>query len=156
MMKFPPQPLFLPLLLPYHHEKLCFWTQPPLPFWIRTLEAHPDKSFVRVVPRLRRKHNSASCWGVLTSLLMKALANRMPIVESLNLKEWLEFPFLKLWSLIRQFHEVCWDATLRLSSSSEDAMTIHWQSAPLYRHWGSVQALRLCTGTEALYRPYGP
>jgi len=25
----------------------------------------------------------------------------------------------------------------------------------LYRHWGSVQALRLCTGTEALYRHWG-
>jgi hypothetical protein len=37
--------------------------------------------------------------------------------------------------------------------------------ALLYRHWGSVQAVRpiggvevllYCTGTEALYRPYGP
>jgi hypothetical protein len=37
--------------------------------------------------------------------------------------------------------------------------------ALLYRHWGSVQAVRpigrvevqlYCTGTEVLYRPYGP
>lgn len=138
MMKFPP-PVSL-LLLPYHHEKLCFWTQPLPPFWIRTLEAHPDMSFVKVVSRSRRKHSSASCWEVLTSLLMKAMANRMPIVEPLNLKEWLESPFLKLWSVIGISWSLSCDATLLLCSS-EDAVNIHWVTR--IRYSGQVLKSRL-------------
>ena len=124
MMKFPTPPF--PFPLPYHHEKLCYWTQ-PLPLWIGTLEAHPDVSFVRVVWWLCHKCSSASCWGVLTSLLMKASANRMPIVEPLNLKERLESPFPKLLSLIIKAisWSSCCDATLLLCSG-EDVTVIHW------------------------------
>ena len=34
-------------------------------------------------------------------------------------------------------------------------LNIKGKGRPLYRYWGSVQVLRLCTGTEALYRYSG-